>query len=215
MKRIWIVLLVLATAIAVGLPAAATPPKCDEPGGENLPGCGGDDEPTTTTTAPGLQACPTGKWTISGNGQTTRECLWKPINNGSPVATVSVANITGALSGPPLLLIRDDSPGDICVLNQDEADWGEPHTGPDYVTSFDLHYDTVPGPDYGAWLGQSYWGFVWQEGMEAGTHWCAPQDPIGSTIREDNNGGALHLRIGFKAKGAGSLDITLFPENSI
>jgi hypothetical protein len=50
MRRFWIALLILATVIAIGLPAVAAPPKCDIPGNENLPGCGGEDPTTTTTT---------------------------------------------------------------------------------------------------------------------------------------------------------------------
>jgi hypothetical protein len=51
MRRFWIALLILATVIAIGLPAAAAPPKCDIPGNENLPGCGGDD-PTDPPSEP-------------------------------------------------------------------------------------------------------------------------------------------------------------------
>lgn len=51
--------------------------------------------------------------------------------------------------------------------------------------------------------------------MEPGTHWCATQDPVLWSIREDNNGGALTLTVMFDAKRGGSLDITLFPENSL
>ena len=48
MRRFWITLLILATVIAMGLPAVAAPPKCDDD--PTLPGCGGGDDPTTTTT---------------------------------------------------------------------------------------------------------------------------------------------------------------------
>jgi hypothetical protein len=108
------------------------------------------------------------------------------------------------------------------LLTLNKTDWDKPRTGPDYVASFDLVYGDVPVPtpgdrdvlDYSAWLGNSYWDFVWQEGMEPGTHWCAPQDFVLSTIREDNNGGALLLTVSFNAKKGGSLDITLSPGNS-
>jgi hypothetical protein len=180
-------------------------------------------EPTTTTTEPALPACPTGTWTISGKAQTGFECLWIPTNDGSSIARVAITNIQGAIPGPPTVFVRDDSPGDICLLTQNKTDWDEPNNGPDYVASFDLFYDEVPVPspgdpdvlDYSDWLVQSYWDFVWQEGMEVGTHWCAPQDPVLWSIREDNNGGALIVTVSFNAKKGGSLDITLFPENSL
>ena len=113
------------------------------------------------------------------------------------------------------------------MLTQDETDWDEPNTGPDYVVSFDLFYGDVPLPtpedpdilDYGAWLGEDYWTFVLNPEadppMEPGTHWCAPQDPILWSIREDNNGGVLHVLVSFNAKKGGSLDITLSPDNSL
>jgi len=223
MRRLTIGFSVVVMVLLLASVAGAVPPKCDfDP---NLPGCPGDDPPTTTTTstttAPGLQACPTETWTISGGGQTSFECLWQPINDGSPVATATVSRLTGALSGPPTLFVRDDSPGDICVLLQGD-EW-DPPTESGYEASFDLFYDEIPVPtpenpdvlDYSAWLEQSYWDFAWQEGMEAGTHWCAPQDPVLWSIREDNNGGALIVTVSFNAKKGGSLDITLFPENSL
>jgi hypothetical protein len=154
--------------------------------------------------------------TIDGKATTSFECLWKPVNNGSRVGTVTISNITGAIPGPPTLFVRDDSPGDICVLLQG-GEW-DPPTENGYEASFDLFYDTVPD-GYEAWLGHSYWDFVYDPladpKMEPGTHWCGPQDPILDSLRYDNNGGALHLQISFNAKKGGSLDITLFPENSL
>ena len=47
--------------------------------------------------------------------------------------------------------------------------------------------------------------------MEPGTHWCALQDGDLSSVREDTNGGALHLRVAFNAKKGGSLDIARLP----
>ena len=103
-----------------------------------------------------------------------------------------------------------------------EQEW-ETQNGPEYVASFDLYYGDIPLPspgepdvlDYNGWLGHSYWDFVREAGMEPGTHWCAPQDPVLWNIREDNNGGALIVTVSFDAKRGGSLDITLFPENSL
>ncbi len=88
-------------------------------------------------------------------------------------------------------------------------EWGDPP----YEASFDLFYHDVPeGPDmldYGAWLGHSYWDLSLEPGMEEGTHWCAPQDPVLDSIREDTNGAALHLMVYFNAKKGGQLDISL------
>ena len=49
MRRFWVALLILATVIAIGLPAVAAPPKCDED--PTLPGCSGED-PTEPPSEP-------------------------------------------------------------------------------------------------------------------------------------------------------------------
>ena len=165
---------------------------------------------TTTTPTPGLAACPD-EMTIVGSGQTMFECLWKPANDVSPTATVTISEITGGIKGPPTLFVRDDAPGDICVLLQGD-EW-DPPTEHGYEASFDLFYDTVPA-GYEAWLGHSYWDFVYEPGAEPGTHWCAPQDPVFGA-REDHNGAALHFQISFNARGGGSLHFTLEPGNSL
>ena len=212
MRRFTIAFTVAVMVLLVASVAGAAPPSCSD--NPDHPQC------ITTTPEPTLQACPTGTWTVNGIRRTTFECLWKPaFEEGAEVATVTISNIDGGVRRPPILFVRDDAPGDLCVLEQA---W-ETQNGPEYVASFDLFYDEVPVPtpqdpdvlDYRAWSGWSYWDFVWQEGMEPGTHWCPPQDPVLWNIREDNNGGALTLTVMFDAKRGGSLDIALFPENSL
>jgi hypothetical protein len=216
MRHILIAFLAVVLALVFAAPAGADKPDCTDPDSTH-PTCqddGDDEEPT-------LEACPTGTFTVPGIRQTDFECLWKPaFVAGQEVATVTINNPPeGGIPRPPTLFVRDDGPGDICIF---EYQW-ENQDGPEYVESFDLVYNEVPVPtpddpdvlDYSAWLGQSYWDFIKQEGMEPGTHWCAPQDPILWNIREDNNGGALLLTVTFDAKRGGSLDITLFPENSL
>ena len=225
MRRLTIGFTVVVLVLLFASVASAVPPGfCD--GDRVHPACPPPDpssttttEPTTTTTAPPLPACPTGTFTIEGIRRTTFECLWSPVNNGSEVGTVTIYNPPeGGIPRPPTLFVRDDGPGDICIF---EYQW-ETQNGPEYVESFNLFYDEVPEPtpsdpdvlDYSPWLGNSYWDFIRQDGMEPGTHWCAPQDFVLDGIREDNNGGALTLTVMFDAKRGGSLDITLFPENS-
>lgn len=172
---------------------------------------------TTTTTAPQeLGACPD-EMTITGKATTMFECLWKPIDNGSDRGTVTISNITGAIPGPPNVFVRDDSPGDICVLMSGD-EW-DPPTENGYEASFDLFYGVVPA-GYEAWLEHSYWDFIYDPladspGNEAGTHWCAPQDTVLDSLRYDTNGGALHLLVSFNAKKGGSLTFTLEPCNSL
>ena len=229
MKRLAIGFSIVVMVLLFASVAGAVPPNfCDD--GRVHPACPDPDPSTTTTTtepgttttttttteAPtGLAACPDTK-TIDGSGQMRFECLWQPIDDGSATATVTISEITGAVKDPPFLFVRDDSPGDICVLRQSD-DW-DPPTENGYEASFDLFYATVPtgeAVDYSPWLGHSYWDFKRQAEMEPGTHWCAPQDPVLWSIREDNNGGALHFQINFNARGGGSVTFTLTPSNSL
>lgn len=149
--------------------------------------------------------------TITGKGNTSFECLWTPVNDGSPVATVTVSGMQGGVTGPPLVFVRDDSPGDICLL---ETEWAN-QTGPVYEAEFDLFYDTVP-PGYEAWLGHSYWDLMYESEYVpgppvVGAYWCSPQDPVLESIRFDTNGTPLHFQVSFNARGGGQLDITLSP----
>ena len=218
MRRLTIGLTFLVMILLVASVAGAVPPNfCDDK--PDHPQCPPPDTSTTTTTsattttteAPsGLAACDD-QMVLSGGGSIRFECLWAPISNGSPTGAVTISEITGAIPDPPFVFVRDDSPGDICVEMQDD-DWAG-QTGPEYVAEFDLFYDEVP-EGYEAWLGYSYWNFIYEPGSETGTHWCAPQDPV-LGVREDNNGGALHLQISFNARGGGSLMVSLYPGNSL
>lgn len=201
-NRFWIMLLIMAVTIGMAIPAAAKPPLCSENPGH--PACIPDDP---TDPPPGLEQCET-PTILAGNGNVRFECLWTPFNDGSTVATVTVEVLDEGIVGPPLVIARDDSPGDICVIEQD---W-EGQTGPDYVASFDLYYDTVP-EGYEAWAGHSYWDFRYDEVPDpvVGAYWCAPQDPVLDTVRLDTNGTPLHLIVGFRARGYGQLSITLSP----
>lgn len=214
MRRLTIGLGIVMMVLLFASVAGAAPPCEKNP---DHPLCQ-DPPPTTPTTTEApteLAACPD-EMTIVGSGQTMFECLWKPGNDGSPTATVTISEITGAIPGPPTLFVRDDSPGDICVLLQGD-EWNPPNEH-GYEASFDLFYDTVP-EGYEAWLGHSYWDFIYDPladpPMEPGTHWCAPQDPILDSLRYDTNGGALHFQISFNAKKGGSLQFTLEPGNSL
>ena len=153
--------------------------------------------------------------TVTGKGNSGFECLWTPSNDGSTTATVTISGLEGGVVGPPMVFVRDDSPGDICLLVQD---WGD-QTGPVYVAEFYLQYDEedeVP-EGYEEWLGHSYWDFLYDDNDPqtdpiVGAHWCAAQDPIQDSIRLDTNGTPLHFMVGFNARGGGQLNITLSPE---
>ena len=144
-----VVMVLLFTSVAGAVPPGFCNdgkfhPQCPPP-----PSTSTTTTTTTTTEAPQeLEACPN-EMTITGKATTSFTCAWRPINNGSPTAAVTISEITGAIPGPPVVFVRDDSPGDICVLMQDD-DWAG-QTGPEYVAEFDLFYDEVP-EGYEAWL---------------------------------------------------------------
>lgn len=214
MRRFTIGFAVVVMMLLLASVAGAVPPGfCD--GHQDHPYCT-TTEPPLTTAPPQPEACPTETWTIEGNALTSWECLWRPINDGSEIATVTISDITGAIKTPPVVFVRDDSPGDICLLVQGD-EWDPPTEDGHYTASFDLFYDEVP-EGYEAWLGHSYWDFVYDPeaipSMETGTHWCAPQDPVLDSLRYDTNGGALHVVVSFNAKKGGSLKVTLAQEEA-
>ena len=209
-KKNRLLLIVVVVTLMLGIAVTATAgPNCRNPKFADDPLCPTTTTTTTTTQSPQLEACKT-QMTIPGKGDTSFECLWTPVEPGegeSTVAKVTVSGLERGVTGPPVVFVRDDSPGDICLLEQDWVD----QTGPVYVASFDLVYgDSLP-LGYEAWEGQSYWGFVWQEGMEPGTHWCAPQDFVLDSLRFDTNGTPLHFMVNFNARGGGQLTINLYP----
>jgi hypothetical protein len=201
--------------IVVAAATAAAPDFCDEGSPKynpDHPNCSTTTTVTTTTEPSQLEACTTGM-TITGNGQTSFQCLWTPdkVGDGDKVATVTVFNIEGGIKNPPVVFVRDDAPGDICLLEQE---W-ENQDGPVYVAEFDLFYETVP-PGYEAWDGHSYWDLKYaSEYVPAppivGAYWCGPQDPVLETIRFDTNGTPLHFQVNFNARGGGQFEITLSP----
>ena len=221
MRRFLLLSFIIFVLAALAVPALAGKPTCeDDP---TRPWC--DDPPTTTTTTTlpdQVEACsdimaPTDEGmstTITGKGNASFECLWTPERGESvdppSVATVTISDLDGGVKGPPYVFVRDDSPGDICLLEQEWAG----QTGPTYVGTFDLVYGSVESlPDgYEAWANSSYWDFVYEDSPAApvvGAHWCAPQDPVLDSLRYDTNGTPLHLQIGFNARGGGSLTVTL------
>ncbi len=181
--------LVIASVLILGAVAGAAPPECKP---KDCP------DPTPTTQPSPLEACTSEVISgISATGRTEVECLWTPKNAGTIVGSVTVEADPGAISGV-VVFVRDDSPGDICVLEQD---W-DGQTGPSYTASFDLAYGDLPDP-FAEYANQTYWS--WD-----GPHWCYPQDGD-SDMRDDSNGKDLHLHVSFRAKKGSTVDITLNP----
>jgi hypothetical protein len=212
-----IIAVVALASVALALTSTALAKKPDNPG-----------KPTTTTTtvpqSTALEACEDSanatlvgdgliELTIPGTAQTSFECLWTPDQAvGTTTATVTVTEIGGAVKGLPTVFVRDDSPGEICLL---ESDWGGAQEPP-YTASFDLAYGTdLPG-GYEAWEGTTYWDLVYdQEGLPTvpvvGAYWCAPQDPILDSLRADTNGTPLHFMASFNARSGGHIVVELTP----
>jgi len=218
MRRLSIVLLIaMVFALAVVAAAiAAAPDFCDEGSPKynpDHPSCATTTTVTTTTQPSQLEACTT-KMIISGKGSTSFECLWTPVKvgDGAKEAWVTVSGIEGGVKGPPGVFVRDDSPGDICLL---ETEWAD-RTGPVYTSEkFDLFYDSVPA-GYDAWLGHSYWDLMYESEYVpgppvVGAYWYGPQDPVLESIRFDNNRTPLHVQVSFNARGWGQVEIELFP----
>ena len=225
MRRLVFGLVVAIAVLALTSVAAALPPDfCDRnPDHDKCP-----DTPTTTTTtvpqSPLIDACEDSanatvvgdgliELTIAGSAQTSFECLWTPDQAvGTTTATVTVTEIGGAVKGVPTVFVRDDSPGDICLL---ESDWGGMHEPP-YAASFDLAYGTDLPDGYEAWEGTTYWDLVYdQQGLPTvpvvGAYWCAPQDPVLDSLRVDTNGTPLHFMVTFNARSGGSVTVELTP----
>jgi hypothetical protein len=141
---------------------------------------------------------------MSGSGATRFECLWKPVE-GADVGTVTVTPDGGTVSSL-VVVVRDASPGDICVLEQE---W-DGQLGPSYTADFLLAYsglDVVNFPDYGPYEGKTYW--TWAAG-----NWCYPQDPV-EGMRADPNGEPLHLQVNFRVKKGTTIDVVLSPAHDL
>ena len=170
-----------------------------------------DCSATTTTTMQqtGLEACNPdegGIITIPGSNRTVFECLWTPEAAETTVGSVSVNPFEGTIRYLAVF-VRDDSPGDICLL-RNECD-GQPP----FVASFDLAYGNLPDdetwdpddlyPDFAPYENQTYWSF-------GGIHWCYPMDGVDG-MREDTNGAPLHLYVALRAEKDTTVQIALFP----
>jgi hypothetical protein len=168
-KRLLVLAIAMALALAFATTATAKKPPKPPP------------EPPT------VEACetdPAGMITLTpGSGFTSFECLWTPQNDGSTTGTVTVEATEGSISGL-VVFVRDASPGNICVLQQE---WD----GPPFTASFPLADGDT-----------DYWDF-------GGTHWCWHVEGFG--MRDDPNGAPLHMLVNFRAKKNTTVEITLSP----
>jgi hypothetical protein len=217
MRRLSILFVIaIVFALTALAPVSAGKRNCEV---DTHPSCKDDTTPPTTQ-PPQLKACETNMH-ITGNGQTSFECLWTPVQvgDGAREAWVTVSGIEGGLKGPPGVFVRDDAPGDFCLFETEWADQTADQTGPVYTSEkFDLFYDKVP-PGYEAWFEQSYWTLMYTSDYVplpafVGAYWCGPQDGVLQSIRFDTNGTPLHFMASFNARGGGQFDITLSPEQA-
>ena len=210
-------LLLMFTAIATAAPPDFCDPDFPETYKPNHPSC---DTTTTTTTVPEpstLEPCQAEfDIEVLKPGRVGYECLWTPVQP----ELIPTEGVEGIVTVTPtegvsslVVFVRDDAPGDICLLAQGAED----QTGTDgsFVGSFDLsYYDPVPD-GYDAWAGTTYWDLMYESEYVpgppiVGAYWCGPQDPVLETIRFDTNGTPLHLSVGFKAKkNTGPVAVTL------
>ena len=189
MRKTLILVTALAVLVALAAPAAGKGKPPQEP-----------DPPTTAdcnTNGGGLLLGSDGHPFTAESGLNKLECLWTPAESATDAGTVTVEGTEESISGV-IVFVRDDSPGDICVLEQD---W-EGHTGPAYSASFNLAYGEMTDP-FSGYSDQTYW--TWDAG-----HWCYPQDGD-FDMRDDSNGKPLHLRVDFRAKKGTTVAITLSP----
>lgn len=123
---------------------------------------------------------------VAGGGSIQFECLWSP---AEPAAETEgpwygrVGISTDKALGSLVVFVRDDSPGDICLLEQLTQPEG---------TVFEFEFPLVVGED-------QYW-----ENHQ--TSWCKHFEP---SDRVDLNGPPLHLSVGFRSKRGTTVTITL------
>jgi hypothetical protein len=190
MRRFTIGLAVVFTLLLVASVASAVPPGfCDDkPDHHQCTTTTTTEPPVTTTETPGIPPCATvTNLQGAGAGMT---CLWTPDRGLGEIPStglVTVETTSGELSSL-VIWVRDDEPGDICVLEQ----LRKPGTGT-FVASFPL-----------ATGSESYWGEP--------THWCSRFDPAPG-IRDDLNGEPLHVEVSFdtRANRVASVVVTLEP----
>ena len=190
MRRFTIGLAVVFTLLLVASVASAVPPGfCDDkPDHQQCTTTTTTEPPVTTTETPGIPPCATvTNLEGAGAGMT---CLWTPDpGSGEAPSTglVTVETTSGELSNL-VIWVRDDEPGDICVLDQ----LRKPGTGT-FVASFPLMTAS-----------ESYW--------DEPVHWCSRFDPSPGT-RDDLNGEPLHVEVSFdtRANRVASVVVTLEP----
>ncbi len=168
LTRSLLILLTVAALVVIALPGSAKPPE-----GKGKPPA----EPPTTATCGTITL-------IGASGSSTFECDWTPENTSTP-GLVTVETISGDVTRL-LVLVRDSSPGDICVFEQ----WDRP-VATEFEATVPLSTDT-----------ESYW--------ESPEHWCSRFDGVPG-VREDLNGKPLHLRIDLRAKKGTEVRVTLSP----
>jgi len=227
MRRLLILFsIALLFGLALVTAALAAPPNCEELPLEHPRYCGPPPSSTTTTTteAPTLEACQSEfDIEVLKPGRVGHECLWTP----EEPDTIPAEGVEGIVTVTPsegvsslVVFVRDDAPGDICLL----APEAEDQTGTDgsFVGSFDLSYYCDVPDGYEAWLEESYWTLLYKSDYVplpavVGAYWCGPQDPVLESIRFDTNGTPLHLSIGFKAKkdtGPVAVTLSVVPKSS-
>lgn len=124
--------------------------------------------------------------TVPGGGSIQFECLWTPKDPRTPKDPPTDGNWAGKVGvegelGSLVVFVRDDSPGDICLLEQ--------LTQPEGTEFFE--FALVDGSS-------QYW--------DDPTSWCKHFEP---SDRVDLNGPPLHLSVGFRSKRGTTVTITL------
>ena len=124
---------------------------------------------------------------VAGGGSIQFECLWTPKDPRTPKDPPTDGNWAGKVGvegelGSLVVFVRDDSPGDICLLEQ--------LTQPEATEFFE--FPLVVGHD-------QYW--------DDQTSWCKHFEP--ESARVDLNGPPLHLSVGFRSKRGTTVTITL------
>jgi len=167
MRRLTIGLVLVVMILLFASVAGAVPPKCDEPGGENLPGCPGDDPSTTTTTTQpdlplggtmcdpaeypdGITGVQTDDFTFTLEGKKPAKCIDVLSDEGLWEVTV-----TGEGARYLGLVPRDSStPGDSCGgwLLRSEANIYTTHTFSAYGGPMPAATINACGTEWSEWV---------------------------------------------------------------
>ncbi len=205
MRRFWIMLLAVAVALVIALPAGAGKPDCSTyPDGHPL-AC--DDDPPEP---PAANPCPD-PIELSGS-RVLFECDWAPTNDGATDGIVTVTMNPGGEVSHLVVMVRDSSPGDLCELSWEGKTTDEQwFVGPLDVSPLVLTFALDDERD------DSYWFYDWNadDGVEThGEHWCEPYDPVVGQ-RTDLNGDPLHLAVSMRAKKGTVVEIALVPSQEV